>query len=104
MIIFRAFLLLILWIPSSYGSELKTYAASAPYFNYSIDYPSNWELGDIYGFVQVTSSLESESDNFKENVKVTVSDLDKKPLSLEEFDALWLKMVPRELSNFKFGE
>jgi hypothetical protein len=84
-----------------YAEEQKTYTASASYFQYSIDYPSDWELTDIYGFVKIISPLENKSDGFRENIVVTVADLSKKPRSLEEFSNVWLKIIPLELSNFK---
>ena len=86
-------------VTSSHGAEMKTYNSTGSYFNYSIDYPSDWQVGDTYGFVTI-SPLKNLSEDI--SVTVTIADLSKKPKTLEEFNSLMFdKIIPQELSNFQ---
>lgn len=102
-LIFNLFLvsLLVLTTFNCYGEERKTYTGSGSYFSYSIDYPSNWQPIDMYGFVKFMAPPANKTDDFRESVMLTVADLSKKPMSLEQFSSMWLTIVPQELSNFK---
>ncbi len=88
-------------VTKGYGEETRIFTGSNSYFNYSISYPSDWQAINIYGFARIISPLEGTSDDFKENIWVTVADLSKKLRSLEEFNTMMLnKIIPLELSNF----
>ena len=48
------------------------------HLNYSISYPSTWELnhdGQMGTSFIISSPLESDNDNFKENVNLVIQDL-----------------------------
>lgn len=90
---------ILLLTTNGYGAEKKTYNGTGSYFNYSIDYPSDWQAGDMYGFVTI-SPPKSVSEDI--SVTVTIADLSKKPKTLEEFNALMLNnIISQEFSNFQ---
>ncbi|MBU2102751.1 MAG: PsbP-related protein [Candidatus Omnitrophota bacterium] len=74
----------------------KTFLGTSPYFNYTIEYPQNWQATDMYGFAVIAAPEQN-----KEKVLVTVADLSKKPMSLEEFANVWLKITSLEMQNFQ---
>src|SRR4030042_1306907 len=88
--------LIILFTGNSFCETPKTFTGSSSYFNYTLNYPSDWQAADMYGFAVIMEPSEN-----KEKVLVTVADLSKKPMSLEEFANLWLKLTPLEMQNFQ---
>ncbi|MFH1260236.1 MAG: hypothetical protein ABII74_10595 [Elusimicrobiota bacterium] len=90
------FWLLLLFASNSFCETQKNFAGSSSYFNYTINYPSDWQAIDMYGFAVIMGPSEN-----KEKILVTVADLSKKPMSLEEFANLWLKLTPLEIQNFQ---
>ena len=88
--------LIILFASNIFCETQQTFTGSSSYFNYTLDYPSNWKGADMYGFAVIMEPNEN-----KEKVLVTVADLSKKLMTVEEFSNLWLKITPLEIQNFQ---
>lgn len=69
--------------------------------NYSISYPSNWEVKGSTGFVEffITSPLDCENDKFSENINLMIQDLSAFEMSMDEFVEVSEKQVKSLLTN-----
>jgi hypothetical protein len=97
----KKMIITILWLATlltnnGFCETQKTFTGSSTYFEYTLNYPSGWQATNMYGFAVIM-----EPGANKEKILVTVADLSKKPMDLEEFTSLWLKMSPSEMQNFQ---
>ena len=85
-----------------FADEHKTYTSSGSYFNYSIEYPSNWvpTPTGMFGFVRFLARAPS-GRLLEDSVWVSVFDASKKPWTLEKFVAVTKKIGPVGISPFK---
>jgi hypothetical protein len=70
--------------------------------DYSIRYPSNWELNDSEQMgtsLILFSPIEHSKDQFKENVNLIIQDLSAYNLDLDDFVELTLEQVKTMISN-----
>jgi hypothetical protein len=70
-------------LPSGYCQQAKTYKNKM--FNYSINYPSNYELKPLGNIVVFTSPEKDKKFAFSANVNVAASVTDKTSKSLKEY-------------------
>ncbi len=70
--------------------------------NYSIQYPSNWELNQSeqagLSFI-LFSSLESEQDKFRENINLLIQDLTGKNMDLTEYTEISENQIETLVTN-----
>jgi hypothetical protein len=75
--------------------------------SYSIEYPASWELKEDQGLgleFLALSDLESNDDNFRENVNVVIQNLVGQNIDLDEYTTLSEKQVKTMLKNAVFIE
>lgn len=75
--------------------------------NYSIKYPSNWELdqsGRGNTLFILMSPLELDSDRFRENINLVTEDLTGKGVDLEGYGNYSLNQVRTHFTDFKLLE
>lgn len=77
-----------------YNEEQKIYRNS--YFNFTMNYPASWKIKEISGLPIFTSPLESESDDFPENVNVGFEKIAFHPQTTKTY---WEKKGIPELQN-----
>ncbi|MHA1300589.1 MAG: PsbP-related protein [Candidatus Helarchaeota archaeon] len=70
-------------------------------FNIEIEYPSNWDV--IKDGMVFLSPLEEPTDDFRENINISVQKLPSK-MSLEEFSELNISELKKIITNFKIVE
>ncbi len=75
--------------------------------NYSVQYPSDWDLdesGQMGTSFVLFSSLESDKDQFKENVNLLIQDLSGYNLDLTKYTELSLKQIKTLIPNSTLPE
>lgn len=75
--------------------------------NYSIQYPSNWELnqnGQMGTSFILLSSLENNKDQFRENVNLIIQDLTGRNIDLDKYSEISEGQVKTMITNSKLIE
>ena len=111
-LIFMKHLVLILWWPFLSFAQIEIKPSVLPYFkedwktfsekNYSISYPDSWSLQENTAYnakFAIMSPLESESDNFSENVSLMLQNLEEMEVDLQKFTELTLGQIKSMLTN-----
>ena len=74
---------------------------------YTMNYPITWELdksGEMGTDFILYSSIETEKDPFKENVKMSTQDLTGQNISLDEYVEVYEGQIKKALKNSKIEE
>jgi len=95
-------IVLLIPVHTAYGETYNSY--KSPYFNFSIDYPSNWELKEISGIAVFLSPIEKPSDDFRENVNVVMEDLGKSPMTLDQYMSFSDTSAAQTIVDYKILE
>jgi len=82
------------------ADDSKQYRSSSMY-NFSISYPTTWDVKEMNNAVIFLSPAESSTDTFRENVNVYIEDLSKSPMTLEQYMKLTEVNGPKLMKGFK---
>jgi len=92
-----------LFLSSSAAAEgSKTYRN--PYFNFTVNYPENWEAGEISGIAYFRTPREGTQDTFSENINIIVDNLTGNPVNLEQYTAYFFAVAPTSITGFQLVE
>jgi hypothetical protein len=81
-----------------YAAEQKTY--TNPILNFTINYPSDWQMQQGMNMIAFLSSLESQDDKFRENVNLLFEDLSNNPMDLEQYMKFSEENAPKLIQNY----
>jgi len=82
-----------------YGQDMAIY--KSPYFNFTVEYPADWETRELSGIVGFISPQENVNDDFSENVNIVVEGLSQNPMTLEQYMDASLVNAEKMIPNFK---
>jgi len=88
---------------SSVNPDWKTYAGTG----YSIQYPPEWEMdlsGKMGASFFIFSPLESDTDQFRENINLFVQDLSAQKMNLDQYANLSEMQIKKMVTNVDFIE
>jgi len=103
----KTFLTLLIFVSTVVTAQTNTAWKKITQSNYSVEYPSNWELdqtGKMGAIFFMFAPLESADDKFRENVNLMIQDLTGRNIDLDKYTEISLDQIKTQAVNGKLIE
>jgi eukaryotic-like serine/threonine-protein kinase len=95
------FAILLSVTPCSWAED-KVYTNAV--LNFTMTYPSEWELREMMNAIAFLSAKESEGDTFRENVNILMEDVSSSPMSLDQYMEISNGNIAKMIEGYKLIE
>ena len=103
----KTYFVLLVFVSVSITAQTNTNWKTITQSNYSVQYPSNWELdqsGKMGAIFFMLAPVESPADNFKENVNLMIQDLTGMNIDLDKFTQISIDQIKTQAVKGKLIE